>query len=56
MVRTGNVTSGNSETGSRLSDTEPRSTTASIAAIVETGFLTANAGSDKRLSGDGVPC
>ncbi len=48
MVRTGNWTSGSSETGSLPSDTAPSSTSASTAAMVVTGRLRAVAAIDIR--------
>ena len=41
MVSTGSDTSGSSDTGNRLSDTEPSSTTARMAESVATGRRTA---------------
>ena len=50
IVSTGSATSGSSDTGNRVSDTEPSSTTASTAATVATGRRTANDAIDTRRS------
>ena len=50
IVMTGKPTSGNNETGNRVSDTEPNNTTPRIEATVVTGRLTAKEAMDTLLT------